>query len=212
MSGEARDDAIELVAFDLGGVVLDSPLHEISRFEAEWEVTPGSINRAVQDAGPEGAWARLERGELGMERFVPLFRRDLAALGVDGVDIPDLMERIEAVAVVRPVMVQAVDRLREAGLQVAAVTNNWRSRAAEQVTSHFDLVIESHREGTRKPEERIYRLLVERSGVDPTGIVFLDDIGANLKTARALGMHTIKVDDPLPALDELSGLIGLSLF
>lgn len=205
------DGSVDLVAFDLGGVVLDSPLHEITRFEQEWGVPAGLINQAVQESGPAGAWARLERGELGMESFVDLFNDDLTRVGVRGVDIGDLMRRIEAVAVARPAMVAAIDRLRAAGLKVAAVTNSWRSRAAGRVSSHFDLVIESHLEGTRKPEARIYRLLIERSGVTPGRIVFLDDIGANLKAARQMGMHTIKVDDPLPALEELSDLIGLPL-
>ena len=33
--------------------------------------------------------------------------------------------------------------------------------------------------------------------------MFLDDIGRNLKPARALGMTTIKVDDPVQALGEM---------
>ncbi len=144
---------IELVAFDLGGVVLESPLHEISRFERESGVQAGLINRAVQEAGPAGAWARLERGELSMDGFQQLFAGDLAQMGIDGIDIGDLMVRIEAVAVARPAMVDAIQRLRAAGLTVAAVTNSWRSLAAERVSSHFDLVIESHLEGTRQARE-----------------------------------------------------------
>ncbi len=210
-SRSGPDGSLQLVAFDLGGVVLESPLHEITRLEEESGVTAGLINQAVQEAGPAGAWARLERGELGMESFVDLFTGDLGRIGVRGVDVADLMRRIEAVAVARPAMVAAIDRLRAAGLKVAAVTNSWRSRAAQRVSSHFDLVIESHLEGTRKPEARIFRLLIERSGVTPDRIVFLDDIGVNLKAAREMGMHTIKVDHPLPALEELSDLVGLNL-
>ncbi|MGA7270293.1 MAG: HAD family phosphatase [Acidimicrobiia bacterium] len=210
-SRSGPDGSLQLVAFDLGGVVLESPLHEIARLEEESGVTAGLINQAVQEAGPAGAWARLERGELGMESFVDLFTGDLGRIGVRGVDVADLMRRIEAVAVARPAMVAAIDRLRAAGLKVAAVTNSWRSRAAQRVSSHFDLVIESHLEGTRKPEARIFRLLIERSGVTPDRIVFLDDIGVNLKAAREMGMHTIKVDHPLPALEELSDLVGLNL-
>ena len=42
-------------------------------------------------------------------------------------------------------------------------------------------------------------------------MAFLDDIGRNLKTARALGMSTIKADDPDTALRELGALLGLDL-
>ncbi|MCH6574590.1 MAG: hypothetical protein IH795_05210, partial [Bacteroidetes bacterium] len=54
-------------------------------------------------------------------------------------------------------------------------------------------------------------LAVTADGVEPAQAVFLDDIGSNLKTARQLGMHTIKVDDPTAALLELQGVLGFSL-
>ena len=40
--------------------------------------------------------------------------------------------------------------------------------------------------------------------------MFLDDLGVNLKPARSLGMHTIKVADADAALRELEGLVGLT--
>ena len=57
--------------------------------------------------------------------------------------------------------------------------------------------------GLRKPDPRIYQLVCRELGVAPAEAVFLDDIGGNLKTARALGMTTIKVDEPDAALAEL---------
>ncbi len=45
----------------------------------------------------------------------------------------------------------------------------------------------------------------------PDATVFLDDLGTNLKSARALGMTTIKVGDPAVALAELEGVLGFSL-
>ena len=48
-------------------------------------------------------------------------------------------------------------------------------------------------------------------GVKPEHAAFLDDIGGNLKPARALGMATIKVSDPMIALRELSDLLGFAL-
>ena len=54
------------VLFDLGGVVLGSPLHAIRDFEVERGVLEGTINRHVAGSAPDGAWHRLERGELGL--------------------------------------------------------------------------------------------------------------------------------------------------
>ena len=77
--------------------------------------------------------------------------------------------------------------------------------------SLFDCVIESSKEGIRKPDPRFYEIACEIVGVAPAQAVFLDDLGVNLKPARAMGMHTIKVTDPHRALAELEALLGLTL-
>jgi putative hydrolase of the HAD superfamily len=77
--------------------------------------------------------------------------------------------------------------------------------------SHFDAFVESRVVGLRKPDPRIYLLACRELGVEPSRTAFLDDIGGNLKPARALGMATIKVDDPRRALADLGALVGLDL-
>jgi putative hydrolase of the HAD superfamily len=75
----------------------------------------------------------------------------------------------------------------------------------------FDVVVESAVEGLRKPELPIYELVLERLGVDASEAVFLDDLGINLKPARAMGMTTIKVVDPDDALRELASVLAIAL-
>jgi epoxide hydrolase-like predicted phosphatase len=75
----------------------------------------------------------------------------------------------------------------------------------------FHVFVESSAVGLRKPDPRIYQLTCRQLGVEPPQAVFLDDIGRNLKSARALGMTTIKVDDPDMALRELGAVLGLDL-
>jgi putative hydrolase of the HAD superfamily len=79
------------------------------------------------------------------------------------------------------------------------------------VAGLFEFVLESSKVGVRKPEPAIYLMACERLGVRPEETVFLDDLGINLKPARALGMATIKVDDPDRALAELEEFTGLRL-
>jgi epoxide hydrolase-like predicted phosphatase len=108
-----------------------------------------------------------------------------------------------------------VARLRERGLRVGALTNNWAREETEpgphRLRRHFDVMIESQAVGLRKPDPRIYQLACRELGVAPAETAFLDDIGLNLKSARVLGMQTIKVDDPDAALRELSALVGFDL-
>jgi putative hydrolase of the HAD superfamily len=75
----------------------------------------------------------------------------------------------------------------------------------------FDHVIESAKIGLRKPDPRIYQLMIEALAVDPTNCVYLDDLGVNLKPARAMGMKTIKVSSASQAIGELEAAIGLPL-
>ena len=211
--------AIAAVVFDIGGVVQDSPLHAIARYERERGLPPNAINRVVVAAGEEGAWARLERGELTVQSFCAPFEADCRARGV-AIDGRVLMERISEASVPRPRMLEAIRRLRAAGLRVAALPNNWVAEtpgatASEtmkaRLTAHFDVFVESAVVGLRKPDPRIYALVCDKLGLPPARVAFLDDIGRNLKPARELGMATIKVDDPEQALRELGALLGLDL-
>ena len=72
----------------------------------------------------------------------------------------------------------------------------------------FDAVLESRVLGVRKPDPRFYERACATLGVEPEESVFLDDLGVNLKPARLLGMHTIKVTDPDEALAELEEVLG----
>jgi putative hydrolase of the HAD superfamily len=203
---------LRAVIFDLGGVVIGSPLHAIADYERELGLARNAVNRVVVTSGPTGAWSRLERGELGLEEFYPRFEADCAAAGI-AIDAREMMRRVAEIAVPRPAMLEAIRRLRAAGRKVAALTNNWVTDdgGSELLRPHFDVFIESAVVGLRKPDPRIYRLACSELGVTPPEAVFLDDIGSNLKAARALGMTTIKVDEPDAALAELERLVGVTL-
>ena len=209
------------VLFDLGGVVLGSPLQAIRDYEAELGLARNAINRVASRTAPTGAWSRLERGELPLADFYPAFEADCRQAGIE-MDAREMMHRMSQSARPRASMLEAIARLRRAELRVGALTNNWaqpddpaqgepRSDGTRALEVHFDVFIESRVEGLRKPDPAIYRLACERLGRPAEEIVFLDDIGGNLKPARALGMATIKVEDPDEALSQLSRLLGLSL-
>jgi len=205
-------EAPRAVIFDLGGVVLGSPLHAIARYERDCEIPAGFINRVVVDTGEAGAWSRLERGLLDMEAFFEPFEVDCANAG-QTVSARTMMERIGESSAPRPAMLEAVRRIRDRGLRAAALTNNWSGDGdgTRALRPHFDVFVESSVVGLQKPDPRIYEHTCEQVGVRPAQAVFLDDIGRNLKTARQLGMTTIKVDDPGEALRELEGILGFAL-
>ena len=208
---------LRAVIFDIGGVVLGSPLHAIAEYEKELGLPPNFVNHVVVETAPGGAWSRLERGEISMENFYAAFEQDCSAAG-PAFSAREMMTRIGQVTQPRQNMLDAIGRIRTSGLKLAALTNNWASEpdAKEEdetssLHSLFDVFVESSVEGLRKPDPRIYELVCERLEISPSEAVFLDDIGRNLKSARALGMQTIKVDAPEQALRELSQLLDLEL-
>lgn len=205
------------VLFDLGGVVLGSPLQAIRAYGESLGYEPDAINRVVAGTAPDGAWSRLERGELPLDRFYVEFEADCRAVDL-AIDARVMLAHMAVATAPRPAMLEAIRRLRAAGFQTGALTNNWApaeptgaNDGTRGLRGHFDVFIESSVEGLRKPDPAIYRLACARLRVAPEAVIFLDDIGANLKPAKILGMATIKVEDPAHALLALSQLVGLDL-
>jgi putative hydrolase of the HAD superfamily len=210
--------AIRAVFFDVGGVLVESPFAAFAAYEASAGLPRGAL-RALNQLDPDrNAWACAERGEIDRDEFFARLEAEARALG-HTIDARALFARM--LFVVRPAMVDLLKRLRGRYI-LACLTNNMRvgfgpvmsasaERAAEiaQLFALVDHVIESCEIGVRKPEPAFYRIACERTGVAPHEVVFLDDLGINLKPARALGMHTIKVDEPGPAIAALEALLGL---
>jgi putative hydrolase of the HAD superfamily len=198
--------------FDFGGVISSSPFEAFAHLEAERGLPPGFI-RSVNATNPdENAWARLERSEVDLDTFAMQWSEEARALGHE-LDGRAVLERLAGR--IRPEMVAAIRTCR-ATYKTACLTNNFATAEAEvspevaAVYELFDAVLESRTLGVRKPDPRFYELACSALGVKPQECVFLDDLGVNLKPARALGMHTIKVTDPEPALRELATVLQLT--
>ena len=112
-------------------------------------------------------------------------------------------------------MLEAVRRVANAGFKTAALTNTWSTgdevHAAHELKGAFDVYQESCRTGMRKPEPAFYELACSELELEPEETVYLDELGANLKPARKLGMTTIKVERVETALGELGTLLGIDL-
>lgn len=197
------DADFRAVFFDLGGVVFDSPFPVIANFETTSRLPPGTITTAIRSGGRNGAWGRLERGEISIADFGSEFHQ---STGVDG---RSLLSAIEAVMIPRNVMIEAIGSLRSLGYGVVAITNNWAPMPKQPFGGLFDHVVESVVEGYNKPDRELYDIALKRSGMDAGSVVMLDDIGVNLKAAQAIGMATIKVVDPHQALQALSNVLGV---
>jgi putative hydrolase of the HAD superfamily len=210
----------QAVLWDFGGVILTSPFEAFRTYEREANL-PEDFIRMLNARNPDAnAWAKMERSEVGLAEFVALFEAEAAAHGhkLDGWRV------LKAISGdIRPQMVEALRRCK-ASFKVACITNNMKhgegpgmarspekAAAVAEVMTLFEHVIESSKLGFRKPDPRIYRHACELIGVPPERCVYLDDLGINLKPAKALGMQTIKVGDPDVAIAELEAIVGIPL-
>src|ERR1700720_824465 len=208
---------IEAVIWDFGGVLTSSPFEAFARFEAERGLPADFIRRTNATNHLENAWAKFERAEVDIDAFDQLFADESLALGAEvrGREVLPLLS-----GDLRPEMVEAL-RTVKTKFKTGCIPNNLpanaigsrsgRSLYVTEVMALFDHIIESAKIGLRKPDPRIYRMMVEALGVDPKNCVYLDDLGVNLKPAREMGMTTIKVTNASQAINELEGATGLSL-
>ena len=208
---------IQAVIFDFGGVITSSPFEAFAHYEQSHGLPADIIRRTNAQNHHDNAWAKFERAEIDLAAFDTLFATESKALGAEvrGRDVVGLLK-----GEIRPAMVEALRRIK-AQFKTGCITNNLpansigskagRSLYVAEVMALFDHVIESAKIGLRKPDPRIYRMMTDALGVDPKRCVYLDDLGVNLKPARALGMRTIKVGDPDIAIAQLEAIVGIPL-
>ena len=214
---------IDAILWDFGGVFTTSPFVAFDRFQRARGL-PADFIRTVNSTNPDSnAWARFESSQIDEEQFDAEFRREAEALGhsVGGKDVLALLS-----GDFRPRMAAVLAECKK-HYKVGCITNNMKNGGSRQgreskpadaakaariaeVMASFDVVVESSIEGMRKPDPRIYRIACERLDVVPKRTVFLDDLGINLKPARAMGMTTIKVVTEEQAISELAAATGLT--
>jgi putative hydrolase of the HAD superfamily len=203
---------IRATLWDFGGVILSSPFDAFATYERDNGLPDGFI-RGINATDPDSnAWADLERGDIAFDEFCRRFEAEAAAAGgtLDARAVLALLR-----GEVRPAMVEALRRCHQR-LKTAMLTNNFVGEDEggldrSPILAHFDVIVESSVAGFRKPDPRIYQLACDQLGIEPSEAVYLDDLGINLKPARAMGMTTIKVGGPDQALAELEEVVGFAL-
>ena len=100
---------------------MSSPFEAFNHYEAAHGL-PADFIRSVNSVNPDdNAWAKLERSDISPLEFDAVFARESEALGhrVPGADVLSLLH-----GEIRPDMVNALDRIKEAGYVMACLTNN----------------------------------------------------------------------------------------
>jgi len=212
---------IRAVFWDFGGVITTSPFDSFNIYE-ESQNLPKDLIRTINSTNPDNnAWAKLERNEIDQEEFDSLFEIESQQFGysVPGNQVLALLK-----GQIRPEMVKALREIKDKLIQ-GCLTNNIQSAEEQELETDnaaisgthqeimelFDFVFESSKENVRKPDPKFYQLACKRGKVNPNEVIFLDDLGINLKPAKALGMKTIKVVRAEDALQDLQDLLDFPI-
>ena len=212
---------IRAVFWDFGGVITTSPFDSFNIYE-ESKNLPKDLIRTINSTNPDNnAWAKLERSEIDQEEFDSQFEVESQQFGhsIPGKQVLALLK-----GQIRPEMVKALREIKDKLIQ-GCLTNNIQSTEGQETETDnaaisgthqeimglFDFVFESSKENVRKPDPKFYQLACKRGKVNPNEVIFLDDLGINLKPAKALGMKTIKVVRAEDALQDLQDLLDFPI-
>lgn len=199
---------MKALVLDFGGPVLRTPFELLRGGERRVGLPAGSLAwTGPFDPAADPDWRRMQRGDITEREYWLARAAEFAALTGREPGFRGLMDVLfdgTEDELVRPEARDAVAVVRRAGLATAVLTNDMRAFHGDEwvarmsILRSMDVVVDGSVEHVLKPDPRIYRLAVERLGVEPADCLFVDDQPANVAGAEAVGMATVWFDVTAP--------------
>jgi putative hydrolase of the HAD superfamily len=206
---------IDLVLWDIGQVLYQSPFERFDELEAYAGIPAGTLPRGPFAAERDPAYDAVDSGE----RDEPDYWRDIEALArrsAPGLHIYDALRELGWQGRGRPVVLALLADIA-ARYRQAVLTNDatkflgagWRD--TWEYAGYFERIVDSLDIGVRKPDVRAFAAAVDLLGVEPARVLFVDDLTVNVEGAQAAGMHGFRFDttDPAASVAALRALLGL---
>ncbi|HEU4675314.1 MAG TPA: HAD family phosphatase [Motilibacteraceae bacterium] len=205
---------------DWGGVLTSALEDSMGRWAEADDIDYDGFRQAMREllGLSEGKIAEhnpvfaLERGEIENPHFEQQLAARLRTRGGGPVDPVGLLDRMFEHFLHAPDMAGLVLRARRAGLRTGLLSNSWGNEyPREGWDEMFDVVVISGEVGMRKPEPQIYHHVADLLALEPSAIVFVDDLAANVKAAVELGFVGVRHTDYATTAAELEALFGIPL-
>lgn len=177
------------LVMDLGGVmgrwIPDRRLVALTELSG---LPPATVDALVFESGLDDA---DDRGQFTPAELVETLR---SVLGLDDTVSHAALRKAWASAVEPdPPVIELVARVRRAGRTTALLTNNGSlmedalDHELAVVATAFDHLLFTWRLGATKPDRAAFDRAAERLGIDPSGLLFVDDSERNVDGARDAG-------------------------
>ena len=183
------------IIFDLGGVILNIDYHLTTQAFSKLGVH--DFEKNYTQLGQSALFDAMERGEITNADFRNQLRQALSISANDSdldhawnvmlLDLP--AQRLRVLAKLkeskRTFLLSNTNRIHVDSFEQSMK----QAHGINDLSFLFEQVYYSCNVGMRKPEERIFRLVVEQNGLNPTETLFIDDSLQHIHGARAAGLH-----------------------
>ncbi|KAG6900636.1 hypothetical protein C0993_006740 [Termitomyces sp. T159_Od127] len=189
------------IIFDLGGVIFtwsvsspESPL-------------PANVFRRILSSSH---WFEYEKGNLDKDEVYSLVAKQFA---VEPAAVENTCQILSDFLQSNKKVLEVIRELKEMGFLIYAMSNisvpDWemlKTKATPAEWALFDHTFTSASARQRKPGVGFFNHVIEKSGIDPSRTIFVDDKLENVVTARSFGMHGIVFDDDSKVIKDLKNL------
>ena len=189
---------IKCIVFDLGGIVFEIDKNQaIRHFE---EIGFAQAKDYLDAFTQIGIFGDLESGKITAEQY----RQELSVLIGHDVTLEQCRYAWTGYMKHLPLHnLDAIEDLRRRGYRVSLLSNtnpfmmSWAnssdfSKYHLPVSHYFDAMYLSYECGVMKPDQRIFEMMIEGEGFDPSEMIFIDDSPHNVKAAATLGINTLQ--------------------
>jgi putative hydrolase of the HAD superfamily len=214
---------IEMVWFDFGGVLSPPISNLFQTYATKTGVAAEALQRAMMVVADELGVPMLEPIECGLlteaewgRRLRSALKRDYPSLDLSAARLERFGEQWFEGVGPNAEMVAAVRHLKGAGKSVGILTNNvieWEEhwRAMLGLDDVVDFIVDSCKEGCRKPEARFFQIACDRAGTRASHCLLIDDLQENVQAARNFGWNAILFTNNRDVQEQIECWTGVSL-
>jgi len=195
---------IEAIVSDFGGVLTTPLVESFMAFQDRTGITGEALGMGMQAAteanGGSNPLFEMERGEISEAVFLERLTAGLEPLLGHPPEMHSFKEIYFEALEPNPPMIELMRELKDSGYRMAMLTNNVREwepwwRPMLPVDEIFETVVDSGFVGCRKPESKIYEIVLDRISLLAESCLFVDDVKVNCEGAEKAGMSAVHFQD-----------------